>query len=435
MRSIITGLCLCLLASTATASTTIEEARLDNGLRILLTEAHNVPMVSMQLVLPAGSRFDPAQKGGVATLLAEMLGDHSAKHDHDAWSRWLDREAAHLGSGASKDTMALSLTVLREALPQGLDMLSEALLQPGWQAKRLSILQQDAIAAANKALEEPRERAAEYTAGALYGSHPYGHRASGSIASLKRITMTDLQQLYDAQCKPQGSVLAVSGDITMKELVPLLQARLQGWQGAPATAAMTIEPVKPQAIHDEHIAMTTTQMLVQFSRLGIARSNVDFFPVLVLNHLLGGSGFGSILMEEVREKRGMVYGVYSYVIPMLAQGPFMITLQTRADQADKAIAVVKEQLQTMADGHIDADRLNKTKGNLIGGFAQRMDSNRERVGLIAMIGFYHLPLDYLQRWTKQIESVTLADVKRTAEHYLPPEQWNIVQLGPVGENR
>jgi len=434
MKSIITGLCLCLLATTATASTTIEEAQLDNGLRVLLTEAHNVPMVSMQLVLPAGSRFDPTEKGGTASLLAEMLGDHSAKHDHATWSSWLDREAVHLGSGASTDTMALSLTVLKEALPQGLDMLSEALLQPGWRAERLTILQQDAIAAANKALEDPRSRADEYTTAALYGTHPYGHRASGSIASLKQITMADLQQLYKAQCKPQGAVLAVSGDITMKQLLPLLQARLQHWQGEPATTAMSIAEVKSQPVQMQHIAMSTTQMLVQFSRLGIARSDADFFPVLVLNHLLGGSGFGSILMEEVREKRGMVYGVYSYVMPLLARGPFIITLQTRADQADKAIAVVKEQLQKMADGHIDGNRLNKTKGNLIGGFAQRMDSNRERVGLIAMIGFYHLPLDYLQRWTKQIESVNLADVKRTAEHYLPPEQWNIVQLGPVGEN-
>ncbi|MDQ6978602.1 MAG: pitrilysin family protein [Mariprofundaceae bacterium] len=435
MKHIITGLWLCLLTSTAVASPAIEEAKLDNGLRVLLTEAHHVPMVAMQLVLPAGSRFDPEEKGGTASLLAAMLGDHSAKHDHATWSAWLDSEAVKLGSGASKDTMALSLTVLREALPQGLNMLSEALLQPGWRTKRLTILQQDAIAAATKAQESAGTRAAEYTAHALYGSHPYGHRTGGSMASLHAINMTDLHQLYDAQCKPQGAVLAVSGDITMKELLPLLETKLHDWQGAPTTAAGTMIKATKRPVHTQHIVMPTTQMLVQFSRLGIARSDADFFPVLVLNHLLGGSGFGSILMEEVREKRGLVYGVYSYVMPLLARGPFVITLQTRADQADKAVQVVKEQLQNMAEGHIDANRLDKTKGNLTGGFAQRMDSNRERVGLIAMIGFYHLPLNYLQQWTKRIESVNLADVKRAAKHYLPPKQWNIVQLGPVGENK
>ncbi|MDQ6976391.1 MAG: insulinase family protein, partial [Mariprofundaceae bacterium] len=230
-----------------------------------------------------------------------------------------------------------------------------------------------------------------------------------------------------------GVTFAVSGDITLATLMPMLEARLKMWQGKPRVAVDAIAVPKPQPVVEKKVAMSTSQMLVQFSRLGIARSDVDFFPVLVLNHLLGGGGFASVLMEEIREKRGLVYGVYSYVMPLLARGPFVITLQTRADQADQAIALVQEQLEQLASGHIDLDRLNKTKANLTGGFAQRMDSNRERVGLMGMIGFYNLPLNYLQVWTKRIESVNLADVKRAAKDYLPPEAWNRIQLGPVGE--
>ncbi len=417
------------------AQTAIQQATLSNGLRVLLMEAHNVPMVAMQLVLPSGSRFDPAKKGGTATLMAGMLTDHTKKHDHQAWAAWLDGEAVHLGAGVSRDTLAYSVTVVKEALPVGLDMLAESLLHPAWNGERFAILQQDAIAGATKALETPGYRASIYTAAMIYGDHAYGHRSGGTLETLQRITLNDLKTLYANQCTPQGAVLAVSGDVTLATLMPLLESRLHNWTGTPAVAAHAIATPQAQPVTEKKIAMSTSQMLVQFSRLGIARSDVDFFPMLVLNHLLGGGGFGSILMEEVREKRGLVYGVYSYVMPLLARGPFVITLQTRGDQAAKAIAIVEEQLQLLATGHIDAIKLEKTKSNLIGGFAQRMDSNRERVGLMGMIGFYGLPLNYLQVWTKRIESVNLADVKRAAKLYLPPQAWNRIQLGPVGENK
>jgi len=170
---------------------------------------------------------------------------------------------------------------------------------------------------------------------------------------------------------------------------------------------------------------------VQLLRQGSARGDAYFFPVVVLNHILGGGGFGSRLMEEVREKRGLVYGVYSYFVPLAVPGPFVISLQTRADQAGAAEAVVRTVMADMAAGKISAKQFKASKENLIGSFAQRMDSNRERVGLMAMIGMYHLPLDYLSRWTERVQHVTLAQVKQQAAHYLDPAQWNRVRVGPA----
>jgi len=415
----------------AQAVPAIQSSTLDNGLRILLIEAHNVPMVSMQLSMPAGSRFDSQEKAGTASMLATILTDHTAKHDHQAWDEWLDREALRLGSGASKDTLTLSLTTLKESLPVGLDAFSEALLQPGWDRQRFKLLQEDAMASAIKSQEEPRTRVGHATSALLYGNHPYGHTSSGTPSSLKQITMQDMQALYRAQSKPVGSVLAISGDITMQEARALLQPRLKGWQGKPKVAALSIEKAPVITGQSEHVSMPTTQTLVQFSRLGVTRSSDDFFPLFVMNHLLGGAGFGSKLMQEVREKRGLVYGVYSYFIPLAAQGPFVITLQTKATQADTASQVVREVMQSLAGGDIDSAHVQAIKANLIGGFAQRMDSNRERVGLMAMIGFYQMPLDYLQRWTERVDSVTVADVKRMAHIYLQVKDWNVIQVGPA----
>lgn len=407
----------------------IQQAKLENGLRILLMEAHNVPMVAMQLVLPAGSRFDVAGKAGAADMLAEMLTDHTAVHDDKAWASLLDEGPIHLGAGANRDEVHMSLTVLKESLQPGLDALTEALLQPGWNKERFDILKQDSIAAAQKGQENPGTQAAQAAAELLFGDHPYGHRPGGNLQSLPNITLADLKSLYQAQYKPQGAVLAVSGDITLDELVPLLQARLEKWKGKPVKGMKDINPANTVAGEQADVILPTTQTLVQLLRLGPARGDANFFPVFVLNHILGGGGFASRLMEEVREKRGLVYGVYSYFVPLAVPGTFAITLQTRADQAEQAEAVVRELIADMAAGKITRKQMRASKNNLIGGFAQRMDSNRERVGLMAMIGIYDLPLDYLSIWTERVEAVTLKQLRQQAAIYLHPTTWNRVRVG------
>ena len=418
----------CALPS-ANAVPPIQQAKLSNGLSVLLMEAHNVPMVAMKLALPAGSAFDAKGKGGSAALLAGMLTDHTTVHEHIAWADLLDADALKLSAAAGNDTLGLSLMVLKDALHPGLDAFAEALLKPGWNNKRFTIMQQDTLAAARKGKEEPGVQAAEAAAALLYGDHPYGHKPNGSIESLAAITLKDLQLLYSKQIKPAGAVLAVSGDITMAELLPLLEARLSSWQGKPARTLADIPQPAPVASLKADVEMPTSQTLVRLTRLGPARSDAEFFSAFVLNHLLGGGGFGSRLMEEVREKRGLVYGVYSYFSPLAVPGPFVITLQTRADQAAEAEEVVRSVLSELANGKISKAQLKASKANLMGSFAQRMDSNRERVGLISMIGIYGLPLDYLSSWTTRVDAVSLNDVSTQAARFLKPEQWNRVRVG------
>ncbi|OIO67147.1 MAG: peptidase M16 [Zetaproteobacteria bacterium CG_4_9_14_3_um_filter_49_83] len=419
-----------LLPFYAEAIPQIQEQSLPNGVRVLLVEAHNIPMVSMQITLPAGSRFDQHGKGGSASLLAEMLTDHTALHDDKQWALWLDSEAMRIGSGADRDTLQLSMTVLRESLGTGIQAVSEALLHPGWKQQRFDLIRKNAVDGATKALEDPGTQTAEATASLLYADHPYGHRSPGTAESLARIQLPDLQRLYSEQIKPQGSVIAISGDTTMQEIISLLQPRLKDWVGVPSVAAMAIAEPPLVLGQNNQISMPTSQVQLQYSRLGIARSSKDFFPLFVLNHILGGGGFGSRLMEEVREKRGLVYGVYSYFMPLLAPGPFIISLQTKASQADDADLVVRDVLDQMRHGAITEKQLSDSKKNLIGSFAQRLDSNRERVGLIGMIGFYHLPLDYLQQWVEQVNAVSLANVKIIAQDWLDPDAWNLVETGP-----
>lgn len=407
----------------------IQEARLANGLRVLLIEAHNIPMVSMSLSMVAGSRFDPQGKGGTASLLADMLSDHTALHDNEAWADYLDAEAIRLGSGAGLESLDLSITVLKEVLGEGATVLAEALLRPGWNADRFAIIREDAISAADKAREDPGDRASEKLTEVLFGEHPYGHRPNGSVESLTHIEIDDLKRLYGKQVLPIGAVLAVSGDVSMDELLKVLDPLLAEWKGQPETGLFDLQEPKTQP-GTYAIEMESTQAHLMFGRPGPARRDTDLLPALVMNHILGGGGFGSLLMEEVREKRGLAYSVYSYFHPLAVSGPYIINLQTRADQAGVAGDVVRTVLADLFQNGVSRKQLDDAKANLVGGFAQKIDSNGERVGLMTMIGMYGLPLDYLSTWSDRIKAVTLEDVRRVAAKYLDPATWTLVQVGP-----
>ncbi len=417
-------------ATPALAIPPIEEVRLDNGLRVLLMQSHNVPMVVMSLRVSAGSWLDPDGRGGTAVMLAATLTDHTARHDYVAWADRLDAAAIRMGGGATRDSLSLSLTVLKEALGEGIADFAEAALQPGWDGKRFAVMQSDAVAAAQKSLEEPGIRAAEETAAVLYPRHGYGHRPDGDLDSLKRIELKDLQAMYEHQFRPDGAILAVSGDVTMDELLALIRPAFAGWKGKAAAAIGNIP--QPAVVHGEnrHVEMPTRQMTIQLARLGPSRFDKAFFADMLLDHILGGGGFSSRLMNEVREQRGLAYGVYSYFIPLAVPGPFVISLQTRADQASKALDVVRSVMKSMHDGKINKSELVAAKANLTGGFAHRLDSNGKRVRLMSMIGFYGLPLNYLQGWEERINSVTLAEVKGEAARFLDASEWNVIQAGP-----
>ncbi|MFQ5355889.1 MAG: M16 family metallopeptidase, partial [Mariprofundaceae bacterium] len=396
---------------------------------VLLMQAHNVPMVSMQLTTVSGSRFDPGQRGGTAALLAQMLTDHTAKHDHKAWAQYLDIDAIQLGGSVTQDSLSLSVTVLKEALGEGVAALSEAVLHPGWNKKRFNILKEDAVSAAQKARENPGHIASETTIQLLFGAHPYGHLSQGSVQSLSKVKLANLKALYKEQVRPQEAVLAVSGDVAMQELIALIQPALKEWKGHGKQALFDIQAAKHRPSFTS-VSMASQQTHLAFARLGSARKDADLFPLLILNHIFGGSGFASILMQEVREKRGLVYGIYSYFSPLATSGPYIIKLQTKASQKEEAAHIVQSQLLKLSSTGVNRKQLKAAKSNLVGSFAQRMDSNRERMGLISMIGFYDLPLNYLQVWTDKIKSIRLEQVNNVARKYYPPEQWSLIQVGP-----
>jgi len=431
--TLIAAFCV-LFGSQQALAVPIETDRLANGLRLFVVPSKQVPMVAIRLVIPGGRAAAPEGKDGAAELLAAMLTDHTARHDHAAWGAWLDAHAIRLSAEASAEAWNFSVLALREEQSHALQALAEAVLAPGFDRKRFSVLQARMKAAAIKAREEPVRLATEAMLPRLFPHHPYGRIPGGTPKSIEAIALADLQAMHRAQFAPEQAALVVAGDTTLAEVKRLAQRFFGHWQGAPLLRLDAIATPRPR-IQNLFVAAPTTQSLVVLYRLGPRRHDPDFFAALVANEILGGGGFSSLLMQTLRERHGLVYGAYSFFEPRTQPGPFVIRLQTKADQADAAVRLVRRLLQRLAREGVDAKLVQATTERMAGRFAQQIDSNRERAELVAMMALYGLPLDYLDRWPERVRAVNAEDVRRAMRRWMNPKAWGIIRVGPKGGGR
>jgi len=283
------------------------------------------------------------------------------------------------------------------------------------------------IAGIREAEADPGSVAGKAFYRALYGAHPYAHDEAGDPAAIAKLTRGDLQSFYRAHYSAPNAVIALMGDISRAE-AEAIAARLAG--GLSGTAAVPALPKPaPAKASEQRIAFPSTQSHVLVGAVGVARSDPDFFPLFVGNYVLGGGGFDSRLMREVRDKRGYAYSAYSYFMPMMEAGPFQLGLQTKLAQTDDALKVAKDTLrQFIADGPSEAE-LTQAKANLTGGFPLRIDSNRKILEYLSLIGFYKLPLDYLDTWVGKVDAVDAATVKQAFARHIDPDKLVTVIVG------
>jgi len=277
--------------------------------------------------------------------------------------------------------------------------------------------------------------AAKAFSSAVFGSHPYGQRPTPQ--TLERIQVADLQRFHaqhlDA-CRARVHIVGAVGKAQARLLVAALLARLPASSScAPLPAVPEVEPLKAAA--QQNIPFASAQAHVYIGQPGFARKDPDFIALLVGNHILGGGGFVSRLTEEVREKRGLSYSVYSGFAPGLHAGAFSINLQTRPDQAAQAVQVAREVVERFVAEGPTEEELRAAKDNLVGGFALRIDSNRKILDNLSTIGFYRLPLDYLDRWTERVEAVTLAQVRDAFARRVNSDAMATVVVGDGGTPR
>ena len=433
-------LMVCVLAfagiAPAQAALKIQSWTLANGAKVLFVESRSIPILDISVEFDAGSRRDPQGKAGTASLtnamLARGLREATTPFAEPAMTEAQISDAfadvaAQRGGGAGSDRAGASLRTLssRAERDASVSLLARILAHPSFPENFLARDKARVIAAIKEDETKPESIAGKAFWRLVYGRHPYAQQET--VPSVEAIGRDDLVAFHARHYVANRAVISMIGDITRAEadaIAQQLTARLP--QGEPLPALPAVEPAPAV---EERIPHPASQAHILTGMPAVARGDADYFPLLVGNYTLGGGGFVSRLTHEVREKRGLSYSVYSFFSPLAQPGPFQAGFQTQKEQADEALKVVRDTIAAFLRDGPTAQELKAAKDNLIGGFALRIDNNRKILDNIAAIGFYNLPLDYLDTWTAKVDQVTVADIKAAFQRKLGLEKMSTVIVG------
>ncbi len=419
-----------LLSWALQAAPRIETWHTANGASVLYVHSPDLPMVDIEVRFDAGSARD-GDAWGLAALTAALLDAGTKKHDEEAIAEGFNRLGAQYGAEAGRDSASFTLRTLTRAgiFEPAVALFAEVLSQPAFPQDPFERVRANTLTALKVAETKPGSVAQRAFWHALYGEHPYGHPVSGTRETVGRLTVEQVRAFYRRHYVARNGQIAIVGDLDRKAAEKLAE-RIMGAlpSGAPAHALPQPRPLK--AAQRVEKPFTSSQTHIYLGQLGVRRGDPDYYALFLGNHLFGGAGFASLLMEEVREKRGLVYGVYSYFLPMRVAGPWLIGLSTKNASADEAERVVRDTLKAFM-ARIDPEKLQAIKDNLLGGWPLRFDSNRELLGYVSMIGFYGLPLDYLARFPREIERLTADEVLAAWHRHVRPDRLITVRVGRV----
>ena len=403
--------------------------QLPNNLVWLFSPQTELPLVTLELLIKAGTLQDPPGKEGLANLTASLLRNGTKSRTSTQIAEELDFIGAHLTVDGGDDFAKMSLTVLKKDLGPALELLKDILLNPIFPAAEVARKVNQFKAALASAKDEPKVVASRAFMKDLYGPFPYSHPVMGTPQGLTAITRQDLIEFHRKYYRPNNTVLSLVGDLTPDEAQQWVTKIFSAWASAPlpATKLPAIPPLnqRQEVVIDKDI----TQANIILGNLGIARKNPDFYAFQVMNYLLGGGGFVSRLMDDIRVNRGLAYSVYSSFDPGLEPGAFFVALETKNASAGEAITQVVEQLRRMMTQPVTPEELKDAKSYLIGSFPRKMDSISKRAGLLGYVEVYGLGLDYPWRYPELIQHLTPGDIQQVAEKYLRPEKYLLVVVG------
>ncbi len=428
---------LILLSTCAQAGPEIQHWISSKGARVYFVRTQGLPLLDVRVVFDAGSARDGKQFG-VAALTSTLLDAGAGGWDADTIARRVEGVGALLSTGVSRDSAWLALRSLTDSrkLTLALDTANAILRAPTFEQKDFDRKKKQMLVALQRREESPGALANVAYFKALYGDHPYAHPVNGFTDSVKPLSRDHVMSFYRRYYVANNAVVVIVGDVDRGQaeaIAGTLLRDLPEGERAPALPAVVVAP----AGKTERIQFASEQTHVLSGMPVVRRGDPDYVPLYVGNHILGGSGLVSKITEEVREKRGLSYSAYSYLVPMARKGPFTMGLQTRNDQTDQALEVMLQTLNDfIAQGPTDKD-LGDAKKNITGGFVLRIDSNKKLVEYVAMIGFYELPLDYLDRFPEQVEAVSREAVADAFKRRIHPDRFQTVLVGggakPGGE--
>jgi zinc protease len=431
----VVGVTLALASMAALATPKIEHWTLRNGARVYFVESRDLPMVALNVVFDAGSARDPQGRNGLSMLANRLLSQGTEKLTADQIAERFEGLGAEFDTGSDRDMASVSLRSLsdRKLLDPALAVLAQLIAAPAYPAESLERERARALLGLKQAAESPDDVANKAFFAQIYKGHPYALPPEGSEAGLKAITRGDLVDFHARCYVGRNVVFALIGDVSRhqaEEIAERVVGKLPAGEAPPPLPR--VPDVVPPGKAERVIAHPSTQSHILIGEVGMRRNDPDFYPLYLGNFILGGSGLVARLSEEVREKRGLSYSVYSYFIPLREPGPFMLGLQTKNSQRGEALAVARRTLARFAAKGPTPEELTAAKKNISGGFPLRFDSNRKIAEYLTVIGFYGLPLTYLDDFIPHIEAVTADQIRDAFRRRVHPGHMVTVIVGGSG---
>ncbi|MEO0750876.1 MAG: pitrilysin family protein [Pseudomonadota bacterium] len=423
----ILGLVLIFVASLAMADVKIKEVTSPGGFSAWLVENHSIPFVALELRFKGGASLDQDGKRGATNLMTGLLEEGAGDLEARAFQRALEDQAASISFDVSDDDVSVSARFLTETKADVLPLLKASITAPRFDEAAIERVRAQILAGINSDATDPDSIAGREFSQLVFGDHPYGTSEQGTLDSVAALTRDDLIAAHQASIAQDRVFVSAVGDITEAQLAALLDDLLGDLPATGAPLPGDADVNLPGGV--QVVEFETPQSTAIFAQKGIARDHPDYFPVFVLNHIVGGGGFESYLMDEVRAKRGLTYGVYSYLAEKDGSDLWMGSVASANDRVADAITVIRDIWQDISEGALTQDQLDDAKTYLTGAYPLRFDSNSRIANITAAMQLSDIPIDYIATRNDRVNAVTLEDLNRVAKEYMTPDALTFVVVG------
>ncbi len=397
-----------------------------NGLVLLHSEQHNLPIVKVTLLIKASPLNETPEKAGLASLTADLLTEGTETRSSEEISEEIEFIGAEISASTDVDYTMISLSVLKKDIEKGFELFSDILLNPAFPEKEIERIKMLIKGSLKQREEDPGFIAERRFRKIVYGEHPYGRLVEGDPGTIDSITREDIVRFYESYYRPNNAILAVVGDLSYEEVDQLLRKYLAAWARKPVPEEMTYSiPDLGKSVFVS-VDRDLTQANIILGHIGIERSNPDYYAVSVMNYILGGGGFASRIMNRIRDDLGLAYDVHSFYSSDRYRGVFQAGVQTKNESAKAVIGLLLEEIERIRKEPVSDEELADAKSFLTGSFPRRLDTMGKIASFLALTEFYDLGIDYDRRYPEYINSVTKEEIIKVAKKYLHPERYVLV---------
>jgi zinc protease len=433
-KSALAATCLVLVASigASQAAMKIQEIKTPGGINAWLVEDNSLPLIAMKFSFRGGAASDSEEKSGLANMMSALLDEGAGPLNSQAFQTKLEDLATRMSFSAGKDNFYGEVQTLSRNKDQTFDLLKLVLTQPRFDETPVERIRKQILLGIKRSANSPNSVAGRAWAKLAFGTHPYARSSNGTAKSVSNIKQEDLKDLASRLFARQGLTISVVGDIDGKTLSAVLDKVFGSLAEKSGMAKISEVEVNPE-FRRQVIEMNIPQSVIQFGQKGLKRDDEDFIPAYILNYVLGGGGFASRLYTEVREKRGLVYSIYTYLNPLDKAGLFMGGAATKNESVAETLKIIDQELKRIATEGVKEKELEDAKKYLTGSYPLRFDTNSKIASQMLGIQMENLGIDYVTKRNDLINAITTADLKRIAKKLIKPGNLIITVVGkPVG---